>query len=262
MHLSKTFSAFSAFPSLSVYAAPLPGYNGALEGQAQIRDTDLDILFVRELLDLLEERGPGVQGFGVNKLPPKAAFKTATGERFTGVDVYQTAKKAMEHVQSGTKDRGYPKEGSGFKKCDKNDPTKGLGKSFHFPLLIPEDKKHDDFKMKGVEKDEKKPSGDKLGKVGIVDISKYPGGTPGNLAAPTKKLWPGANRLVLHQKPGSERWDLHVGSHDPKKPIPEGTGAKSNPHDESQTQDPARLEEEGFREVVVAGPFACRIVVA
>ncbi|KAH6891772.1 hypothetical protein BKA70DRAFT_1571910 [Coprinopsis sp. MPI-PUGE-AT-0042] len=166
-----------------------------LRGQAQIRDIDLDILVVRELLDLLEERG-AVRGYGINKLPPRAAFKTATGERFTADEVYQAGKKAMEHTQNGTKDRGYPKKGSGFKK---------------------EAKKLDDLKMKGVGKAGKKPSIDKL---------------------------------------GSERWDLHVASHDPKKPIPEGTGATENPHDESQSQDPARLEEEGFQEIVVAGPFA------
>lgn len=144
----------------------------------QVED-ELFNLVMRDFFDELEARAKF--GFGLRKQPKTATFKTPSA-KYTGDEVNKAAKKALKNVEAGKKVKGYPKEGSGFRKSEaKADPTKGKGKSYHAPL-----------RKKG---------------------------------AP----YPGPDRVIVNKKPGKTKYTSHVAYHDPKKPVPKGTGAKSNP---------------------------------
>jgi len=50
--------------------------------------------------------------------------------------------------------------------------------------------------------------------------------------APLRKKgapYPGPDRVVVNKKDGKTKFSSSVAHHDPKKPVPQGTGAKSNP---------------------------------
>lgn len=159
-----TFASLAAFVALAAHAAPMPNAGTldlSTEARAfeddsvlemrEIEDLEIDArdfeedlleerefnddiydLTLREFFEELEERGKF--GFGLRKQPDTATFKTPTA-KYTGKEVNKAAKDALKHVEAGTKDRGYPKPGSGFRKSEAHkDPTKGKGESYHAPL--------------------------------------------------------------------------------------------------------------------------------
>jgi len=95
-------------------------------------------LALREFLEDLairaaRKRGKG-SGKGLDKHPPSAVFKTPSA-KYSGAEVNAAAKQALKHAQAGTKDRGYPKAGSGFRRSEaKADPTRGRGPAIHAPI--------------------------------------------------------------------------------------------------------------------------------